>query len=192
MALVRAAKPGLFIDMSQTKQQEQGAAAEPEARKHWEWFWRIVAGLMLVVIAWVAWVLYQITPRSVVTPLAYTSQVRPISAAPPPAASAVPAAPAQEAAAPPVAQPGTAGAAGGASTDTAAAATQSGVRAVSVDAQAGSAEKTEEPVKAQGLRLATELSAPPADKPVNPKAGDGKPAGAAAVPAAGAARKDRP
>ena len=54
--------------MSQTKRQERaGAPAESRARKDWEWFWRIVAGLMLLVIAWVVWVLYQITPRSVVT-----------------------------------------------------------------------------------------------------------------------------
>ena len=192
MRLVLAAKPGLFIDMSQTKQQEQGAAAEPEARKHWEWFWRIVAGLMLVVIAWVVWVLYQITPRSVVTPLAYASQVRPIGATQPPAAAVIPAAPAQDAAVAPVAQPGTAGAAAGAATDTAAAVTQSGVRAVSADAQSGSTERKEEPVKAQGLRLARELSAPPADKPGIAKTGDGRPGGAGAVPAAGAARKDRP
>lgn len=167
--------------MSQTKQQEQGAATDkPGARKDWEWFWRIIAGLMLVVIAWVVWVLYQISPRSVVTPLAYASQVRPTGTTQPPAAPALP-------------QPGTTSAAIGGVADTAPAATQSGVRQVSTDAQVSSAEKKEEPVKGQGLRLATELSAPPTDKPRIVKPEDGKPVGAAAVPAgAGTARKDRP
>ena len=93
MALVLATKPGLSIDMNQTTQQEQGAVpAKPRTRRDWEWFWRIIAGLMLLVIAWVAWVLYQITPRSVVTPLAYADQVRPIGTQP--SAAAAPAAPA--------------------------------------------------------------------------------------------------
>jgi len=84
MALVFAAKPGLSTDMNQTTQQEQVAdPAKPRARRHWEWFWRVIAGLMLLIIAWVAWVLYQITPRSVVTPLAYANQIRPIVAQPP-------------------------------------------------------------------------------------------------------------
>ncbi len=36
-----------------------------------EWFWRVLAGLMLLMAAWVAWVAYQIMPASVVTPAAY-------------------------------------------------------------------------------------------------------------------------
>jgi hypothetical protein len=36
-----------------------------------EWFWRILAGLMLLMAAWVAWVAYQIMPASLVTPAAY-------------------------------------------------------------------------------------------------------------------------
>ncbi|MDP2640650.1 MAG: hypothetical protein Q8Q16_08290, partial [Betaproteobacteria bacterium] len=79
MTLVLAAKPGLSMEMSQTKQEEQDAApVKPTARKRWELFWRIIAGLMLLVIVWIVWVLYQITPRSVVTPLVYESQVKPI------------------------------------------------------------------------------------------------------------------
>ena len=36
-----------------------------------EWFWRVLAGLMLLMAAWVAWVAYQIMPASVATPAAY-------------------------------------------------------------------------------------------------------------------------
>ncbi|MGE5638720.1 MAG: hypothetical protein ACM30H_01385 [Clostridia bacterium] len=43
-------------------------APTPPAR---EWFWRVLAGLMLVMAAWVAWVAYQIMPSAVVTPAAY-------------------------------------------------------------------------------------------------------------------------
>lgn len=69
--------------MSETAQQEQGAApAKPRTRKDWELFWRIIAVLMLLVIAWAGWVSYQIMPRSVVTPLAYSKQVRPIGRQP--------------------------------------------------------------------------------------------------------------
>ena len=162
--------------MSQTKQQEQGAAAaKPGARRDWEWFWRIIAGLMLVVIAWVVWVLYQISPRSVVTPLAYSNQARPLGAVQP--AADAPAAPVQEAVAPP---PQEAGAA-------AADRTSDAAHQASADAQASAPEKKEEPVK--GLRLATELSTLPADKPRTLKAEEGKPGGGAALPAA---KKDRP
>lgn len=167
--------------MSQTKQQEQGAAAvKPGARKDWEWFWRIIAGLMLVVIAWVVWVLYQISPRSVVTPLAYASQVRP-------AATNQPAAAAQEAVAPTPPPQEAGAAASDRGMDAAQAAAPSGARQAVADAQASAPDKKEEPVK--GLRLATELSTLAADKPRTLKAEEGKPAGGAALPAA---TKDRP
>jgi hypothetical protein len=80
--------------MSQTKQQEQGAApAKPRVRKDWELFWRIIAGLMVVIIGWIVWVLYQITPRSVVTPLVYESQVKPLVSHPSATGAVAPAAP---------------------------------------------------------------------------------------------------
>ncbi len=157
--------------MSQTKQQEQGVAtAKPRVRKDWELFWRIIAGLILLVIAWVAWVAYQIMPRSVVTPLAYATQVKPIGSKPagtspeapaataPPAASVVPAAP------PPAAD-------------------------AAAPAQAAAADTKEELNRQEGLRLATEITLPPAEKQgMGTEAG-----GAAAVPAAaGAAAKARP
>lgn len=76
--------------MSQTDQERQATApAAPAARKHWwEYFWRVIAVLMVIVIAWVIWVLYQITPRSVVTPLAYESKGKPAAITQQPATAA--------------------------------------------------------------------------------------------------------
>lgn len=48
--------------------QPSNSAPTPPAR---EWFWRVLAGLMLLMAAWVAWVAYQIMPASIVTPAAY-------------------------------------------------------------------------------------------------------------------------
>ncbi|MGD9600091.1 MAG: tetratricopeptide repeat protein [Steroidobacteraceae bacterium] len=41
------------------------------ARAGAEWFWRVVAALLLVAAAWTVWVIYQLQPRSVVTELAH-------------------------------------------------------------------------------------------------------------------------
>lgn len=170
--------------MSQTTQQEQDATpAKPGTRKDWEWFWRIIAALMLLIIAWVAWVLYQISPRSVVTPLAYMTPVRPIGAQQLPGGVAAPAAPQQAPEAAAAADPAIAPAQAAArSADQAAA-----------DVQPPAQEKKEEPIKREGLRLATEISTPPAEKHRTPKSAEGKPESAPAAPAAtGAAGKDRP
>ena len=43
--------------------------AHPARGAH-EWFWRTIAALVLISLAWVAWVAYQLQPRSLVTPLA--------------------------------------------------------------------------------------------------------------------------
>jgi len=182
MTLVLVAEPGLSIDMSQTTQQEQGAApAKPRARKDWEWFWRIIAGLMLLVIAWVAWVLYQITPRSVVTPLAYATPIRPIGTQQ--SAAGAPSAP----------QPAPPAAAADLAMDLAQAAARSGAHQSSADVQAAAMEKKGEQIKGEGLRLATEISIPPAEKQGIPKTPEGKAGGAPAVPAeTGAIGKDRP
>jgi MSHA biogenesis protein MshN len=40
------------------------------ARTGHEWFWRVTAVLVLVSVAWVGWVAYQLQPRTLVTPLA--------------------------------------------------------------------------------------------------------------------------
>jgi len=177
--------------MSQTKQQEQGAAA-PKVRKDWEWFWRIIAGLMLIVIAWVLWVLYQITPRSVVTPLAYASQIKRIdtqpAAAPMVPAGVVPPAPL------PVPEPTAADRAMALAQEAA----RYGAHQASADIQAAAMDDKAdalkpEPAKGEGLRLATEIAVPPVGKPEIPIKQEGKPPSASAAPAAtGAAGKDRP
>ena len=38
-------------------------------RRGHEWFWRVLAVLVLISVAWVGWVAYQLQPRSVVTPM---------------------------------------------------------------------------------------------------------------------------
>jgi MSHA biogenesis protein MshN len=58
-------------------------------------FWRVMAGVMAVVVAWVIWVLWQIMPSSVATDLAYQSLAKARSA--PPAAASAPAAPTSDA-----------------------------------------------------------------------------------------------
>ena len=77
--------------------------------------------------------------------------------------------------------------------DLAQAAARSGAHQASADVQAAAVEKTEVKIKGEGLRLATEISTPPAEKQRIPKTQEGKPDGAPAVPVAtGAAVKDRP
>ena len=167
--------------MSATTQQQGGAPVKP-ARRDFELFWRIVAGLMLLVIGWMVWVLYQISPRSVVTPLAYSAQVRPISTQPPASVAPVPAVEA-------VAKPTVADQA----MEAAQAAARSGAHQASADGQAAARESKPPPIAVEGLKLATEISLPPAQKPANPKTQDGKPAGAPAKSTgAGTAGKDRP
>ena len=48
-------------------------------------FWRVMAGIMVVVVAWVIWVTWQIMPRSVVTDRAYQSLAQLRAAPQPPA-----------------------------------------------------------------------------------------------------------
>jgi len=50
-----------------------GPAIKPvvaERRGH-EWFWRVLAVLVLISLAWVGWVAYQLQPRPLATPLAF-------------------------------------------------------------------------------------------------------------------------
>lgn len=191
--------------MSQTKQQEQGAAPT-RVRKDWELFWRIIAGLMLLIIGWIAWVLYQITPRSVVTPLVYESQIKPLVTQQPAAASAVPSL--QPAAAPPAAQEGAAAlplpqpapeaAAAALAMEQAQAGARTGAHQSSADVQAAALEKREEQLRRdeqlrrERLKLSTEITTPLAEKKKIPKTQEGKTDDAPPVPAAtGAAGKIR-
>lgn len=41
------------------------------ARRDREWFWRIIAALMLVTVGWVAWIAYHLQPRTLVTEQAF-------------------------------------------------------------------------------------------------------------------------
>jgi hypothetical protein len=191
MSFAPVAKPGPSMDMSKTEQQSQDAApAKAGARKDWELFWRIIAGLMLLVIAWVVWVLYQITPRSVVTPLAYASKIRPIANMPAASEMAPTIAPA-DTGAPPALPPAAEAAAPEPEKDQGQAAVQSGQS--TADAQTKTGENMQDRIKPDGLRLATEISAPPTGNPRVPQAQVNKPGGAAVDPAArGGAEKDRP
>jgi MSHA biogenesis protein MshN len=60
------------------------------ARRGREWFWRVVAALVLISVTWVGWVGYQLQPRTLVTPLALKaaelSGTRPMAAQKPAAA----------------------------------------------------------------------------------------------------------
>ncbi len=182
MTSVLAAKPGLCIDMSQTKQQEQGPAPAG-ARKDLELFWRIIAGPVLVIIGWTVWVLYQITPRSVVTPLAYESQIRPIRTQPSAAPAAGTVASPQSAAAAPAAQAGAAAeAAPQASPDAAAlamdqaqAGARTGAHQTSADVHAAALDERKdqlrraEPLERDGLKLSPEITTPLAERRRNPK-----------------------
>jgi MSHA biogenesis protein MshN len=49
----------------------QQVRAVPPPRGGREWFWRIVAGLIMVALGWVGWIAYQLQPRAVATELAY-------------------------------------------------------------------------------------------------------------------------
>jgi hypothetical protein len=186
MTLVLAAKPGLSIDMSQTNQQEQGAApTKPRVRKDWELFWRIIAGLMLVIIGWIVWVMYQIAPRSVVTPLVYESQVKPLGTQPSATGAAGTMASPQSAAAAPAAQPGAAAvavpqpspeaAAAALAMDQAQAGARAGAHQASADIQAAALEKREEQLQREqqlergGLKLSPEITTPLAERKRIPK-----------------------
>ena len=146
--------------MSETRPQEQGAApVAANAHGRWEWFWRIIAGLIVITIGWVAWVIYQITPRSVVTPLVYEVQARSMRAqqsgggmsevAPTQqAASAVPPRSTPEVAAADVAM------------QQAQAAMHAGAHQASADVQAAGLTQVEEAKRGEMLKLSTEITTP--------------------------------
>jgi MSHA biogenesis protein MshN len=52
------------------------------ARGAHEWFWRVVAALVLISLGWVGWVAYQLQPRHIATPLAMqlAQQPQPVAA----------------------------------------------------------------------------------------------------------------
>ncbi|MDH4173911.1 MAG: tetratricopeptide repeat protein [Betaproteobacteria bacterium] len=64
------------LDRRHARAAPPGQSLHPEVRAvrgvrgSGEWFWRVVAGLMLVAAAWTLWVVYQLQPRSIATELA--------------------------------------------------------------------------------------------------------------------------
>jgi hypothetical protein len=179
--------------MSQTKQQQQGAPpAQPTPRKRGEIFWRTIAGLLLLVIVWSLWVLYQITPRSVVTPLAYDFQLKRGGTQKSQAGAA--AAALQSDPAKPAAQDGAAGLAvvqpmpdvaqAALLMDQAQAAQRSGAHQSSADVQAAAMEKGIEPVRERRLKLSTEITTPLVEREPIPREQDARPEGAPPVPSA--------
>jgi len=64
------------LDRRHARSAPPGQSLHPEvhavraARSSGEWFWRIVAGLMLAAAVWTMWVVYQLQPRSIATELA--------------------------------------------------------------------------------------------------------------------------
>ncbi|OGA34385.1 MAG: hypothetical protein A3G80_00400 [Betaproteobacteria bacterium RIFCSPLOWO2_12_FULL_62_13b] len=192
MTLVLAATPGLSIDMSQTNQQPQGAApVKAKPRKDWELFWRIIAGLMIVVIAWIIWVLYQITPRSVVTPLVYESQVKrggtqqseTGAAAASPQLAPAKSAGQQAVGVPPLPQPTSDATAAALLMDQAQAALRSGAHQSSADVQAAALEQRIVPIRGERLKLSTEITTPLVEKKSVPKQQKARPDGVPPVPA---------
>ena len=184
--------------MTQTMQPQPALVpAAPGPHKHWELFWRIIAGLMIIIIAWIAWVLYQISPRSVVTPLVYESQLKRGRAQPAEtAAASVQPAPssvkdgAAEAAVPPT---GPEAAAAALLMEQTQAALRSGAHQASADVQAAALEQRTEPVRGGRLKLSTEITTPLIEKNTMPKQQEARPDGAPPVPsAADQAGKVRP
>jgi MSHA biogenesis protein MshN len=110
-----------------------------------DFFWRAMAMTMLVAVGWVAWLVWQLTPRTVVTDLVYQSPRGRISAPAPVAASRLDPAPSPQAV-PPQAAPILPAAPGSAPPD-------------SARAQAPLPQRQEK-VNVDMLRLATELTTP--------------------------------
>ena len=50
--------------------------AVSKSRAGHEWFWRFVAGLLIVAVAWVLWITYQLQPRPLVTDQAFKAAER--------------------------------------------------------------------------------------------------------------------
>ncbi|MFH1603103.1 MAG: hypothetical protein ABIH03_04280 [Pseudomonadota bacterium] len=174
--------------MSETSPQNQGTApVAANAHRRWEWFWRIISGLMVITIGWVAWVMYQVMPRSVVTPLVYESQLGRIRT---PASGTSEGAATPQAAAP-VAQPSPRAAAADLAMDQAQAAMRAGAHQAAADVQAAALTRAEELERGGGLKLATEITTPLAETRSSSKKNAQGHTGTAPPAAADAAGKAR-
>lgn len=88
------------LDRRHARTAAQGQTPHPAVRtvqavrSSSEWFWRIIAALMLMAALWTGWVVYQLQPRSVATELAYRAvenSRRRAAAAPAPVTAPAPA-----------------------------------------------------------------------------------------------------
>ncbi len=138
----------------------QAVARESPGR---EWFWRTLAVLIVIALAWVGWVAYQILPRPIVTELAYKSadEARARAALAEPTTNAVPA-PAPEAAPAPVPVPPPA------ATETAPSPPAAAAGAAA-PAPEPAAQETPAPAPApETFRLAKSIETPIVEPPVKP------------------------
>ncbi|MBI2319409.1 MAG: hypothetical protein HYU75_21025, partial [Betaproteobacteria bacterium] len=145
-----------------SQQITQNLRAVKSIRAGSEIFWRVMATLMVVTIAWIIWVAWQIMPRSVVTDLAYQSGSRarvaaPQAPAPAPAPPPQAVSPAQPAVPAPAAQPSAAPAAQPAPAQPPAA-------QLAAPAVPAAAKPAADARKIEMLRLATELATPKASR----------------------------
>ncbi len=156
-----------------------------QGRKSWQRImWEVIAGLV-VGGGWAVWVAYQLSPRSVVTDLAFQSQARR-----PQAAAALQAQAAPPAAQPPVTPASAVPAQAAASQGPPASAMP--VPAVSAAAPALSATKGTEPVKVDLLKLSTEIATPFNEKSFGAKSRAERKSTQPAAPAAKSARQRKP
>ncbi len=51
------------------------AAAKPQ-KMIGEWFWRFLAVVMLVVVGWILWIIYQINPQPLITPAGFAAAAK--------------------------------------------------------------------------------------------------------------------
>lgn len=156
------------------------------AHKNWRRIvWEIGAGL-IIGLGWTLWVLYQISPRSVVTELAFQSQAKKLQAAaalqapaaapaaPPPVAA--PALPAQAPAPPGLPVP----------------AMPAPAPELPAAAPAVPAPRSAEPARLDSLKLATEIAAPVDEKGLGARPKAERKSAVEAAPAAKAVRKGKP
>jgi hypothetical protein len=57
--------------VTQQAQQPHQNAPQQAVPQGGDWFWRILAFLMLLMLCWMGWVFYQLSPRQIATPAAY-------------------------------------------------------------------------------------------------------------------------
>lgn len=78
---------------------------DPQQKASRDWFWRVVSALLLVAVAWVGWVAYQLLPRPLVTDQVFRMmQSKPAPAAPVSPVAQAPAKPSAPQATPPAAE----------------------------------------------------------------------------------------